>query len=224
MTAAFDGKIQLVVFDMDGVLVDVISSWKHIHDYFNTSNQKSVDAYLRGTIDDLEFIKRDVSLWKENGQFITKEKLTELLSSAPLMNGAQETVALLQQHGVKTAIISAGLALLAHKIGKEIGIDHVFANDVKIDAAGRLTGEGVLGVKLMYKDEAIAKLSKKTGIPSGQFAAVGNSCFDIPMFEQSGLGIAFNPSDDCVRDAADFIVEGKNLIEIYSVIKPFLTS
>ena len=36
-------KIQLVVFDMDGVLSDIISSWKHIHDYFGTSNEQSVD-------------------------------------------------------------------------------------------------------------------------------------------------------------------------------------
>ncbi len=35
-------KIKLVIFDMDGVLADTISSWKSIHDYFGTSNEKSV--------------------------------------------------------------------------------------------------------------------------------------------------------------------------------------
>ena len=34
-------KIELVIFDMDGVLTDIISSWKYIHDYFKTSNEKS---------------------------------------------------------------------------------------------------------------------------------------------------------------------------------------
>ncbi|MDX1799179.1 MAG: hypothetical protein R3255_11060, partial [Candidatus Lokiarchaeia archaeon] len=30
-------KIELVFFDMDGVITDTISSWKHIHDNFETS-------------------------------------------------------------------------------------------------------------------------------------------------------------------------------------------
>ena len=59
-----NGVIELVIFDMDGVLTDTISSWKYVHDYFGSSNERSVDDYLRGKIDDLEFIKRDVALWK----------------------------------------------------------------------------------------------------------------------------------------------------------------
>ena len=40
-------KIKLVIFDMDGVLTDIISSWKHIHDYFGCSNQKSVKSWRK---------------------------------------------------------------------------------------------------------------------------------------------------------------------------------
>ena len=32
------GVIELVIFDMDGVLTDILSSWKYIHDYFGSSN------------------------------------------------------------------------------------------------------------------------------------------------------------------------------------------
>ena len=60
-------KIELVIFDMDGVLTDIVSSWKYIHDYFDTSNERSVNDYLKGKIDDMEFIRRDAVLWKENG-------------------------------------------------------------------------------------------------------------------------------------------------------------
>jgi phosphoserine phosphatase len=54
-------NLDLVAFDMDGVLADTISSWKYIHDYFNTSNEESVTEYIQGKIDDMEFIKRDAS-------------------------------------------------------------------------------------------------------------------------------------------------------------------
>ncbi|MEA3458146.1 MAG: haloacid dehalogenase, partial [Candidatus Thermoplasmatota archaeon] len=90
--------IELVLFDMDGVLTDTISSWKYIHDYFKTSNERSVDAYLRGKIDDMEFIKRDVSLWREDGKPIARDKLVQLLSDIPLMKGAEQCVAALKNH------------------------------------------------------------------------------------------------------------------------------
>ena len=78
--------IKLVVFDMDGVLTDTYSSWKYVHDFFNTSNDESVETYLKGEIDDMEFIRRDAALWKENGKAIKKEKLTEILSDVCLMS------------------------------------------------------------------------------------------------------------------------------------------
>ena len=46
-------KIRLVVFDMDGVLTDIISSWRYVHDFFGSSNDRSVNAYLKGEIDDM---------------------------------------------------------------------------------------------------------------------------------------------------------------------------
>jgi len=213
-------KIELVVFDMDGVLTDIISSWKYIHDYFKTSNEKSVDEYLRGRIDDMEFIRRDATLWKENGKPVTKDKLVEILSDVPLMKGAQVCISGLKKNDIKTAIISAGLDILAHRIAGELGIDYILANGLETDEQGRLNGVGILGVRLMYKDLAVKTLAEQQNIPLERIASVGNSCLDIPMFESSGLGIAFNPDDDCTRKAADVIVKDKDL----SKILPFLES
>jgi phosphoserine phosphatase len=207
-------KVKLVVFDMDGVLADIISSWKFIHDYFKTSNEQSVDEYLQGLIDDKEFIRRDVALWMENGQSIKITKLKEILKDVPVMQGASQCVKSIEDHGVETAIVSAGLDVLADNIAEKLGIDFSYANGLKTDANGRLSGVGVIGVKLMYKDEAVKAISTETGIPLDCIASVGNSCFDIPMFNVSGLGIAFNPSDSCVCESADYIVKEKDLRKI----------
>jgi phosphoserine phosphatase len=215
-------KIELVVFDMDGVLTDTISSWKYIHDYFGGSNARSVDEYLKGKIDDMEFIKRDVALWKENGKPIKKEKLVDILSDVPLMNGAKKCMTFLRSKGVKTAIVSAGLDILAQRVAKDLGIDYVFANGIKSDERGFVTGEGLLNVRLMYKDEAVERLAAQSKISHDKIVAVGNSCFDIPMFEICGAGIAFNPEDECVRESADFVVEGKDLSKLISVFEQFI--
>ena len=212
-------KIELVVFDMDGVLADTLSSWKHVHDYFNTSNEESVEKYLQGEIDDLEFIKRDVSLWKINNKPIKKEKLEKILKNIPIMKGAKETTSFLKKHGIKTAIISAGLDILAERIAKELSIDYVFANGVKTDEKGFLTTNGILKVQLKHKEKTVLKLSKQLNIPLNNIVTIGNSCFDTPMFQVTGLSIAFNPEDKCVRDAADYIVEEKNLLKTLDIIK-----
>jgi len=216
-------KIELVIFDMDGVITDTISSWKYLHDYFGTSNEQSVDAYLKGKIDDMEFIRRDANLWKKNGKPITRDMLVEILSGVPLMKGAKQCMNTIKSHGIQTAIVSAGLDLLAERAARELDMDHVFANGVKSDEDGYLTCEGILGVGLMYKDRVIRKLSKKLDIPLEHMVAVGNSCFDIPMLETCGLGVAFNPEDDCVREVADIIVEGKDLSKIFPVIEPYIS-
>ena len=215
-------KLKLVVFDMDGVLIDIISSWKYIHDYFNTSNEKSVDEYLKGKIDDLEFIRRDVSLWVENGRPIKMEKLKEIIKDVPIMKGTKECIKALKEHNVKTAIVSAGLDIIAENLSEKIGFDMVLANGIKTDSKGYLNGVGDLQVRLMYKDLAVKKISQKLDIPAKNIASVGNSCFDIPMFYESAIGIAFNPSDDCIKDAADIIISEKDLSQVLHYLQSYI--
>ena len=212
-------KLKLVIFDMDGVIADTISSWKYIHNYFGCSNDKSVALYLQGKLSDEEFIKRDVSLWKENGRLIKKQKLTEILSRVPLMKGAKECMDFLKKNEIKTAIVSAGLDILAQRLGNELKIDYIFANGIKTDNNDFLTGEGIVRVRLINKDKKIKDLSKDLDIPFKNMAAVGNSCFDIPMMEICGLGIAFNPGDDCIKKEADVIVEG---VDLFKIVPHFL--
>ncbi len=214
--------IQLVCFDMDGVLTDTLSSWKHIHDHFKTSNEHSVEAYLKGNIDDLEFIKRDVLLWNHNGQLATLKEIEQILHHVPLMNGAKECITFLQTNNIKTAIVSAGIDILAEKVAHQLQIDVVYANGFKTDKDGRLTGEGILKVPLAQKDIAVKNLADTLNISLDHCAAVGNSCFDIPMFETVGLGIAFNPEDTCVQTSADIIVKEKNLKTLIPIFSQYL--
>jgi len=222
LKTSWNDTIELVIFDMDGVIVNTISSWKYIHDYFGSSNERSVNEYLKGKIDDAEFIKRDVYLWRENGKIVKKDKLVKILSNVPLMNGAGKCISKIKKNNIKTAIVSAGLDILAERIAQELGIDYVFANGIRTDKNGRLNGEGIIGVSLMYKDKTVNRLSDQLGIPLERIAAVGNSCFDIPMLETCGLGIAFNPEDDCIRQKADIVIEGNDLGKILPILEKYM--
>jgi phosphoserine phosphatase len=207
---------------MDGVLVDSISSWQYIHEVFSTHNREAVNAYVKGEISDQEFIRQDVSQWKRDDQLITKKQLRSILLNLSLMTGAKECIKQLKQQNIITVIVSAGLLVLAEHIGQKLGVDHVYANDIKTDNTGRLTGKGIVNVPLMYKDKTVQRITKETLIQVDQMAAVGNSCFDIPMLLSCGLGIAFNPADDCIRKKADIIVDGKDLGRLMVSLEPYL--
>jgi phosphoserine phosphatase len=216
------GLIKLVFFDMDGVLLDTVSSWRYIHEHFGTTNERSILPYLRGDIDYFEFIRRDVSLWKTNGKSVKKTTIQKILYSIPFMKGVKECISFLKEHEIQTAIVSAGLDILAEKIAKDVGIDFSFANKVKVGTDGRLTGESILLVDLIHKDKNVKALAQKLHIPLDACVAVGNSCFDIPMIEICGLGIAFNPEDACVVKSADVVIKGKDLSRLILMIEPYI--
>ena len=202
---------RLVVFDMDGVLADIESSWVFVHRRFGVNNDQSLYAYLRGEITDAEFIRRDISLWKSKDPGINESAIAGILDDVPLMSGAKEAVAGLGRKGYKTAIVSAGIDLLAARISRECGIDYYLANGLRTLPSGVLTGEGVLNVRLKDKGEAVVRTAQAMGVPLNDTASVGNSRYDVTMFERTGTSIAFHPSDDYVRTHAKIVVEEGDL-------------
>ncbi len=200
---------------MDGVLVDVESSWAWVHDHFGVNNDHSLEAYLNGEIDSREFVRRDVALWKGSDPSVSKADIVDRLKKAPVMKGFEESLSILNER-YHTAIISGGLKPLAEQIGEK-HFDRIMANDIE-EKNGRLTGEAVIEVGLKNKGEAFDQLVEEMDIKPKNTAAVGNSHFDTPMLKKAGKGIAFNPCDEEVRDAGDIIIEERDLKKIIQAL------
>jgi phosphoserine phosphatase len=212
--------VKLVVFDMDGVLTEYFSSWVWVHEHFGTDNDESLRLYMEGRIDDEEFMRRDIELWTSRKEGLTRKDLQEILEKVPIRQGARELVNWLHEKGAKTAIVSGGIDILAERIGRELGIDHVFSNIVEAEDNGRITGRGLSVVKLKDKAGTVRRLREELGVEKEGCAAVGDTNIDASMFEECGLGIAFNPKESARRliDAADVVVNAERLDEI----KPYL--
>jgi phosphoserine phosphatase len=127
------------------------------------------------------------------------------------MPGAAEAFQSLKTAGLKTALISAGVSLLADRLRPILGLDYVFANRILTDEQGFLTGEGEETVGLLDKLDALNRLVATEKFSLSESAVIGDSVYDIPMFKEAGLSIAFNTGDSQVRKAADFVVEKKDL-------------
>ena len=74
----------LVCFDMDGVLVDYLSTWEWIYNKLNLSNEEAYDAFQEGLISEWEWIKYDLNLIRSAlNENMTNDKLHELLEDCP---------------------------------------------------------------------------------------------------------------------------------------------
>jgi phosphoserine phosphatase len=201
------GSIKMVVFDLDGVLVDVDSSWQTIHRAFDVDNEENFQKHLRNEIDYGEFMRSDISLWGSPHA----ARLRDIFDQVPLMKGAKEVLDALRKRKLKTAIISSGILMLAERVKDELSIDHVFANRLLTDDEGRLLGEGEEIVTLRNKGVVLERLCHAEAVRLKDCAVVGDSRFDVSLFEKAGVSIAFNAQDRVIQEAADVIIEEKDL-------------
>ncbi len=213
--------LRLVALDMDGTLVDVASSWAAVHDHFGEHNAEGLRRFLANEIDDEEFIRSDIVIWRRHAPELTVFDLERILAGVPAMPGAKALVDGLLRRGVRTAIVSGGIDLLARRIARELGIDVALANGFRVDPGGRLTGEGIVRVPIHGKEAVLAALQAQLGIPPEETASVGNSEIDVGLFRRSRLGIAFQPEDEEVRRGAHAVVAERDLAKVLDVLERF---
>lgn len=212
-------RFDMAAFDLDGVIVAERSSWEWVHRHFGVDNSDSLDAYCSGKIDDMEFMRSDIAMWKKIEPNVSLDRIKEILMGARIVKGAKETVGQLREAGVKTCIVSGGIDLLAEHIGDLCGVDRVMSNGLTADGNGRLLGDGILRVELRDKASALKSVMDQFGVRPEKCAAIGNSWVDVSMFKISGYGIAFNPIDAEAIRGADIVIESDDLRDILPCFK-----
>ena len=203
--------LRLVAFDMDGVLIDHVSSWAAVHDAIGTKNPEGLKAFLAGTIDDREFIRADVRLWRQARPALKEADLRAILAEVPRMPGLHEALGELRSAGTTCAIITGGLRAMAEMLAAEAGFEHIRANNVVFGPDGRLEEGAVIEVPMRDKASVLRKLQAQLHILHAETGSVGDSAFDRGLFERSRIGVAFNPLDAEVVRAATHVVREKDL-------------
>jgi phosphoserine phosphatase len=110
-----------------------------------------------------------------------------------LTSGGPTLVRTMRAHGARTVLVSGGFSVFTSIIAEKIGFDEHRANQLLLDAEGRLSGlvaEPVLGKQA--KLAALLQLREKHGLSSEETLAVGDGANDLAMLEAAGLGVAFH--------------------------------
>jgi phosphoserine phosphatase len=211
-------RYKLAVFDMDGVLIDHISSWTWVHEKMGVNNDEAFELFKAGRITEAEFIRRDIGLWMNRDPNVNISDIIGALRDIPLIKGIRETVGTLSRNGIKSVIVSGGIEEAAKMIADEYGFDGHAANSILTHPDGRLTGEGRVNVDLTDKGIVTREFMERYGAERKDTVAIGNSYTDVRMLRAAGLAIAFNPIDVKVAQAANVIMRSDDISEILDVI------
>lgn len=209
---------KVIVFDMDGTLIKEKSSWEKLHRHFGTLHEAegALRDYVEGRISYEEFMRRDIACWPKPLHISEVERL---LLDYELADGAVEVVRELKAMGMRVAIVSAGIDILANDVASKVGADAVLANGLAIDSNGYLTGEGIKRVDPLCKDKALEEAVEKLGAEPAETVAVGDTRFDASMLRRAGLGIALR-GDEELEEVADVVI--KELRELPLVVRRYL--
>ena len=209
-------QIKLVVFDMDGTIIEPRSSWAMIHEHFGTDNTEMLQLYIDHKISDKDFVKADIQLWNSKSDKPVDEKyINSILDKAKPRKGAEELIANLHKANIKTIILSGGIQFLADKWARKWNMDGALANELIDDENGNLTA--IIKSSGHNKGPVMEKMIEKYNFNKNEIAAIGDTMVDIPTFERAGLSIAVNTEDERVITKADYHLKG-DLTELTKLI------
>ncbi len=172
---------------MDGTVLEHNSSWVAIHKHFGTEHKgaASLRLYTEGKIGYREFMRRDISSWPKG---VTRDEIVEILSKYKIRSEAPGVFEELRRRGIKTALVTSGIDILAKEVAEELEIDYCLANGLRFDRRGILLPAGIGRVDPTRKDVAYRKLLSGLGIPPKKTLAVGDTIYDLAFLKSAGLG------------------------------------
>lgn len=200
--------------DLDGTLIKEIS-WQILHDYFEVDNQENLEAFKAGKINHLEFMERDIALWRDKWRDdVTMEEVQKALCRIEPRPGAFQLVSAMREREYdKIGIVSGGIKCLAEKIACELQLDFCLANGFTTKGEEEIIVGPDYDFDFSEKGKIVENLARKFEIPIEQTVTVGDTIFDVDMFKVS-KGIVFDPKDERAKQAADIIVEGNDLTRL----------
>ena len=206
---------KLLVMDMDSTLIS-IECIDEIADMIGIKPQVAAitEAAMRGEMVFSESLTRRVALLAGLDATALQRVHDERLQLSP---GAETLIGTLQQHGIKTLLVSGGFTFFTERLQTRLNLNYSAANQLEI-INGKLTGR-VLGdiLDAQAKADWLTRIRDQLGLIQSQVIAIGDGANDLLMLKQAGVSIAYH-AKPVVREQADYALNFNDL----SAILPLL--
>ena len=197
--------IQLIIFDMDGTLLQkrtiyTFAEEKHFTPQLNTILNTQKQPYEK-TIEIAQLLK-DTNV----------QELLKIFQTIPLQPHVKDVLTHINNQNIHTIIATDSYQFVADNLKKRLHIHNAYANNL-ITKNNIVTGEIHLhnknlercNNKTIYsicKEKILHTLCKQHHISPNQTLAIGDGLVDCAMLQQAGIGIAYK-APKTVQQAAD---------------------
>lgn len=210
--------VRAVVFDVDGVIIPLRSSWGYLHRYFGVESEAAAnyELFKQGRISYYEWLYLDTSMWIKRRGRLHKRELEKALKAVKPRREAYHVIASLKRMGVKTALLSAGIDLLVRRLAEELGTDFWMANVLEFDENGFLIPGGRPCVPGGRKDVVLPIVEEALKVSRDEMAYVGDSEWDVKVMKLVRLPIAMGGDEHVARVASYVITDLREVVAIVS--------
>mgnify|MGYP001608676915 CR=1 FL=1 len=209
--------MKLVLFELEGCIFDVEDFWMELHKVYGTMREGRILTQRYQKTNNARLVDLVINgLWKKKNAMY----LYHLIDQIKYVDLVKENFPKIKEAGFKTAIITDAPSELAQKAKKELEVDFVLNNIIRINN-GRLSGEYVWTVSPDNKLEHLSEICLKEGISLSDVIFVGKKNSDIKLANSAGFSIAFRCSDQELKSACSKVIDS-GFLDLVEEIKKYL--
>ena len=183
----------LVVFDLDGTLVDHPEPiWKTLHERLGSDpvrRRSTIRAAMSGAITYAQWFTSDLEMLREAGaNRAAIERIVDTLKPTP---GAVSLVRDLTVAGARVALVSGGLDMIRRRVLPSVEFDAIHINRIHFSDEGEITGGTPTAYDRNHKVSGIRSVAERFGVTLEQTAFVGDGSNDVYAATEVGYSIAW---------------------------------
>lgn len=153
-------------------------------------------------------------------------ELQAIADTISLIPDSRDSILKMKKNGFICILLSDGFDIVANHIKNKLGFDYCLSNSLKLEKSVA-TGELEFPEFFIRPEEPdaaynrtsiLSYLTNKLGISQKNIAFVGNTAADIPLLQQSGMGIVPSGAPAPVKLWADKILPEESLTPLLDLI------